>query len=30
MLNFLSKRASGELPTGAQYLRKIALEHPTY
>ena len=30
MLRFLGKWASGELQTGAHYLWKLALEHPSY
>jgi glutamate--cysteine ligase catalytic subunit len=29
-LNFIRKRANGELPTGASYLRKLIRSHPDY
>ena len=29
-LNFIRKRASGEIPTGAKYLRNLVLNHPDY
>jgi len=29
-LDFLQKRARGEIPTGARYLRDLVLNHPEY
>ena len=29
-LNFIKKRASGEIPTGAHFLRNLILNHPDY
>jgi len=29
-LNFLSKRARGQIPTGARFIRDFVLNHPLY